>query len=128
MENGIVRKIDELGRITIPIEIRRTADVMNREKLNLSIINGVMRFSKANGEVAHSRGLDDLGRYTIPKELRKSHKWNIGQEMEIYVDDSEICIRKNGCEWCDNTEDLIEVKGHRICTSCGEAVKTALSL
>lgn len=32
---GIVRRLDELGRITLPIELRRTLDVTERDPLEI---------------------------------------------------------------------------------------------
>ena len=32
---GIVRKVDELGRIVIPIELRRTLDIAERDALEI---------------------------------------------------------------------------------------------
>ncbi len=32
---GIVRKVDELGRIVLPIEIRRTLDIAERDELEI---------------------------------------------------------------------------------------------
>ena len=32
---GIVRKVDELGRIVIPIELRRTLDIAERDELEI---------------------------------------------------------------------------------------------
>ena len=34
---GIVRKLDELGRITLPIELRRTLDVTERDSLEIYV-------------------------------------------------------------------------------------------
>ncbi|MDF2524526.1 MAG: AbrB family transcriptional regulator [Clostridiales bacterium] len=34
---GIVRKLDELGRITLPIELRRTLDVTERDPLEIFV-------------------------------------------------------------------------------------------
>lgn len=34
---GIVRKLDELGRITLPIELRRTLGVKEREALEIFV-------------------------------------------------------------------------------------------
>lgn len=36
---GIVRKLDELGRITLPIELRRTLGVEDRGKLEIYVEN-----------------------------------------------------------------------------------------
>ena len=32
---GIVRKVDELGRIVLPIELRRTLDISERDELEI---------------------------------------------------------------------------------------------
>ncbi len=34
---GIVRKVDELGRIVLPIEIRRTLDIAERDPLEITV-------------------------------------------------------------------------------------------
>jgi len=34
---GIVRKVDELGRIVIPIEIRRTLDIEEKDSLEIYV-------------------------------------------------------------------------------------------
>ncbi len=36
MKTGIVRKVDELGRIVLPIELRRTMDIEERDLLEIS--------------------------------------------------------------------------------------------
>ena len=34
---GIVRKVDELGRIVLPIELRRNLDIMERDALEIYV-------------------------------------------------------------------------------------------
>ena len=34
---GIVRKVDELGRIVLPIELRRTLDIMEKDCLEIYV-------------------------------------------------------------------------------------------
>ena len=34
---GIVRKVDELGRIVLPIEMRRTLDIAEKDALEISV-------------------------------------------------------------------------------------------
>lgn len=36
---GIVRKVDELGRIVLPIEIRRTLDIAEKDELEIFVEN-----------------------------------------------------------------------------------------
>lgn len=37
---GIVRKVDELGRIVIPIELRRTLDINEKDSLEIYVQGG----------------------------------------------------------------------------------------
>lgn len=34
---GVVRRLDELGRITVPIELRRTLDIAERDALEIYV-------------------------------------------------------------------------------------------
>lgn len=34
---GIVRRVDELGRIVLPIELRRTLDIMEKDELEIFV-------------------------------------------------------------------------------------------
>ena len=43
---GIIRKVDELGRIVIPIEMRRTLGVDNRDPIELFIEAGAIILRK----------------------------------------------------------------------------------
>ena len=36
---GIVRKVDELGRIVLPIELRRTLDIAERDEIEIFMEN-----------------------------------------------------------------------------------------
>ena len=36
---GIVRKVDELGRIVLPIELRRTLNINEKDSLEISVEN-----------------------------------------------------------------------------------------
>ena len=36
---GIIRKVDELGRIVLPIELRRTLDIAERDELEIYMDN-----------------------------------------------------------------------------------------
>lgn len=43
---GIVRKIDELGRIVLPIEIRNTMDIKNRDAIEIFVDEGKIILKK----------------------------------------------------------------------------------
>lgn len=43
---GIVRKVDELGRIVLPIELRRTLDIGERDSLEIYVDNDAVILKK----------------------------------------------------------------------------------
>lgn len=66
------------------------------------------------------RKLDELGRVVIPIELR--NKFNISEKdpIEIYVDGSNIILKKYevSCIFCGKTENLEEYKDKPVCLNC----------
>jgi len=43
---GIVRKVDELGRIVLPIELRRTLDIAERDALEIFVSDDTIHLRK----------------------------------------------------------------------------------
>lgn len=43
---GIVRKVDELGRIVLPIELRRTLDINEKDSLEIYVEGGQIVLKK----------------------------------------------------------------------------------
>lgn len=72
---------------------------------------------KATGIV---RKMDELGRIVVPKELRKVFNINEGDSIEIFTDGDNILFKKYspGCNCCSNIDNLVEVCGIKLCTSC----------
>ena len=57
---GIIRKVDELGRIVLPIELRRTLDIAERDELEIFMENDRIILQKYENSCvfcASSRGL-----------------------------------------------------------------------
>ena len=57
---GIIRKVDDLGRIVLPIELRRTLDIAERDELEIFVENDriiLQKFEPACIFCASSRGL-----------------------------------------------------------------------
>ena len=57
---GIIRKVDELGRIVLPIELRRTLDIEERDELEIFMENDriiLQKFEPACIFCGSSRGL-----------------------------------------------------------------------
>jgi transcriptional pleiotropic regulator of transition state genes len=73
MKSGsIVRKVDELGRIVLPIELRRVLDIAERD------------------------------------------------EMEIYLEDDKVILRKYEptCVFCSIARGLVTYRGKTVCKDC----------
>ena len=43
---GIIRKVDELGRIVLPIELRRTFDIEEKDELEIYVDNDMIMLKK----------------------------------------------------------------------------------
>lgn len=77
---------------------------------------------KATGIV---RAVDNLGRVVLPMELRRTLNIEEGTPLEIYTDEDKIILKKYtpGCTFCDNSSDLTNFKGKRICPQCLATLK-----
>ncbi|HHX93247.1 MAG TPA: AbrB/MazE/SpoVT family DNA-binding domain-containing protein [Clostridiales bacterium] len=72
---------------------------------------------KATGIV---RKLDTLGRIVIPMELRRTFELEIGDPIEIFVQENDIILRKYqpACIFCNDATDIVSVQGKNICKKC----------
>jgi transcriptional pleiotropic regulator of transition state genes len=50
-KTGIVRKLDELGRITLPKELRRTLDITDRDPLEIYVEEDRIILAKPSNEI-----------------------------------------------------------------------------
>lgn len=57
---GIVRRLDELGRITLPIELRRTLNVGERDPLEIFVEEGRIVLEKYEPADIFTGSKDDL--------------------------------------------------------------------
>ena len=46
--SGIIRRIDDLGRVVIPVEMRRVLDMGEREALSISLENNAIVLRRAH--------------------------------------------------------------------------------
>ena len=77
---------------------------------------------KATGIV---RKLDQLGRIVIPKELRTTFDLNENDPIEIFVDGSDIILRKYqpACIFCNEATDVLQFDGKNVCKKCLAKIK-----
>jgi len=71
------------------------------------------------------RDLDQLGRVVIPKELRTTFGIREGDPIEIFVNESDIILRKleSRCTFCGGDSGLILFEGKKICRECLKKIK-----
>lgn len=72
---GIVRKVDELGRIVLPIEIRRTLDISERDEVEIYMENDQIILQKYEPTCvfcASSRGLTKFNGKNVCRECIRS--------------------------------------------------------
>lgn len=69
---GIVRKLDELGRITLPIELRRTLGVSERDPLEIFVDEGKIILQKYEPADIFSGSKDGLVDYCGKKVAKSS--------------------------------------------------------
>ncbi len=68
---GIVRRLDELGRITLPIELRRTLGCTDRDQLEIFVEGGCVILKKYEPADIFTGSKTDLIEYqgkTVSKE------------------------------------------------------------
>lgn len=64
---GIIRKVDELGRVVLPVEMRRTLGIEERDPLEISMEGEMVILRKVQSNCAFCGGHKDL--------LEFNNKW-----------------------------------------------------
>ncbi len=67
-----------------------------------------------------SRPIDELGRIVIPKEIRNALDMRPKDEIEIYIEDGNMIMRKANpcCALCGSDTELSSFSGKYICAEC----------
>lgn len=70
------------------------------------------------------RQVDNLGRVVLPIELRRTLDINEKDSLEIFVDGSNVILKKYepACIYCGEARDVIKHKGKNICISCAKEI------
>lgn len=71
-KTGIVRKLDELGRITLPIELRRTLGIEDKDELSILVEDNKIILTKVEQACIFTGEKDDLIEYEGKKISKKS--------------------------------------------------------
>lgn len=118
---GIVRKIDDLGRIVIPKEVRRTLGLEANSPAEMYLSDGAsgVVIEKATGSassVGVVRNVDDLGRLVVPMEMRVVLNIRAKDSLEVFIDGNKIILRRYcpGCIFNGDMDDTIEYRGYNV--------------
>ena len=76
-----LRKVDELGRYVIPIEIRNELKIKENDTINLSIV-----------EKKFTDKVDALGRIVIPISIREELGIKAKDKLKIYIENRNIIL------------------------------------
>ena len=81
--------------------------------MNLKELAGM----KATGII---RKVDDLGRIVLPSELRRMLDIAERDELEIYMENDQIILRKYepACLFCGSDRKLVSHNGKNVCRNC----------
>lgn len=125
--NGMIRRIDELGRIVVPIEYRYSKVKEGQTKVKVyNIRKYVIIEILEKQNVEGTKKFDSLGRITINKEIRDTLNWKEKDKIEIWNYDKYFILKKAnlGCVFCNNETDLISYKQELVCKRCKKELNT----
>ena len=86
---GIVRRVDELGRIVLPVELRRTMGIGEKDMLEIFVEDSSIILKKYENTCIFCGRAEEMaifhGRYICPKCLREMQELNdkLTRSMDI---------------------------------------------
>ena len=93
---GIVRRIDELGRIVVPIEMRRALDIGERETMEISVEGDGIVLRRAHVGCVFCDGNKDISTY--------------GPEVKSAVKLVIPCLSAVGSTYSGSWQELVRAK------------------
>lgn len=124
--NGIIRKLDDLGRLVIPIEYRRDKVIDGETPVNIFNIGDYVIVEILEEKVdKYTKRFDGLGRVVIQIEIRNKLNWNKDDEIKIWDSGKYFVLQKvkSECIFCGKKNDLIEFRNELICEQCKKELK-----
>ena len=117
---GIIRRIDELGRMVIPIDYR-VGDLSGEITLYLHVVGEYVILSKENdNQSGMARPIDEIGRLTIKHETREKVNWEVRDHIAVWSYNGYIIMKKveEKCVFCRAKNKLAKYMGKLICKKC----------
>ena len=122
--SGILRNVDERGRLVLPSSLRENLKLYTGAKLQLYIDGDFIILEKYNdtkdNKIAITRSIDGIGRIVLPKTLRDTLNIPYKTSLEIYLFKNGIGLKKYtpNCILCKGIKDLIEYNEKLVCAKC----------
>lgn len=117
---GIIRRIDELGRMVIPVDYR-VGDLSGEITLYLHVVGEYVILSKENeNQSGVAREIDGIGRVTIKLETREKVNWEEKDHIAVWCYNGYIIMKKveEKCVFCKAKKKLAKYMGKLICRKC----------
>lgn len=89
--SGISRRIDELGRIVIPVEIRRKLNIKEGENLEINVLDNSINLKKMSVIDNYKNIIEELG--NTLRSVVKGHIIFTNREKNIYSTDTELLYK-----------------------------------
>ena len=72
-----------------------------------------------------ARRIDHLGRIVLPIDARRALDIHEGDQLDIYPEGNRIIVEKLqvACCFCNDTKNLTDFGGKRICAACLKQLK-----
>ncbi len=93
MEFVSIRKMDELGRIILPVEIRRLYGIGVGDTLGIEATSYDIILSKECTSAEFTQYVDELGRITLPDEYRAQFNFKHKEELAVIPREDGIHLR-----------------------------------
>ena len=133
MLTGIIRSVDDLGRIVIPSEWRKELGLNPGTQLEISRKGDILHINKISEHNAGTgtgiiRSLDALGRLVLPKEWRQDLGFYESVALEMCKNGNKltISIKQEVCCICgfkkDEEDVTLRVHGKIVCKECREKI------
>ena len=123
--NGIIRKLDELGRLVIPSEYRKGKVVDGETPVKVHNIGDYVIVELLDKADKDTKKFDELGRIVVQIEIRKRLNWNRYDKIKIWDYEKYFIMQKekNECVFCGRKDNLMKYKNQLLCEQCKKELK-----
>ena len=88
----LTRAIDQIGRVVLPIELRKKMGVTEGKSLFASAADGAIVLHHENGKGVEC-AINQLGLVSLPKELREAAGIHTESNVNVYYTDDTILLK-----------------------------------